>query len=115
MIIFDENVESYWIQLIKSKGIEYFSIRENCYGISDKEVIEIAREKQGLLITEDKDFGELLFSHGIEKVSVLFMRYDQPQYQQIEEYFLTCIENYNRNPELCFITITKNKIRNRKI
>lgn len=115
MIIFDENIEEYWIQLIKSRGYEYFSIRESCFGISDTEVIEIARKRRGLIITEDKDFGELLFSHGIEKVSVLFMRYDQPQYHQIENYFLKSIDDYLKNPEVCFITITKNKIRHRKI
>jgi predicted nuclease of predicted toxin-antitoxin system len=115
MIIFDENVEEYWIQLIKGKGYEYFSIRENCHGISDNEVIDIVRKHKGLLITEDKDFGELLFSHGVEKVSVLFMRYDQPQYNQIEKYFIKCIDDYFNDPEICFITITKNKIRNRKM
>ncbi len=115
MIIFDENIEEYWIQLFKNKGYEYFSIRENCAGISDKEVIEIVRKKKGILITEDKDFGELLFSHGIEKISVLFIRYDQPKYDQIEKYFLKCIEDYLQNPEISFITITKNKIRNRKM
>ena len=78
-------------------------------------MIDIVRSKKGLLITEDKDFGELLFSHGIEKVSVLFMRYDQPQYLQIENVFLKCIEDYLKNPELCFITISKNKVRNRKM
>ena len=115
MIIFDENVEEYWIQLIKNKGYDYFSIRDNSFGITDSEVIEIVRNKKGLLITEDKDFGELLFSHRIEKVSVLFMRNDQPQYSQIEKYFLKSIEEYLLNTELCFITITKNRIRNRKL
>jgi predicted nuclease of predicted toxin-antitoxin system len=115
MIIFDENIEEYWIQMIREKGYEYFSILENCPGISDRQVIEIVLKLHGLLITEDKDFGELLFSHGVEKVSVLFMRYDQPQYNQIEKYFLKCIEDYLDNPEVCFITLTKNKIRYRKM
>ncbi len=115
MIIFDENIEVHWIQLIKETQWEYFSIRENCRGISDKEVIEIAKLKKGLIVTEDKDFGELVFSYGIENVSVLFMRYDQPQYEQIEHHFLKCIEDYLKNPCLCFITISKNKIRIRKM
>jgi predicted nuclease of predicted toxin-antitoxin system len=61
MITFDENVEDYWIALIKSKGYETFSIKENYPGISDKEVLEVVRNLGGLLITEDKDFGELVF------------------------------------------------------
>jgi predicted nuclease of predicted toxin-antitoxin system len=115
MIIIDENIEEYWIQLIKSKGYDYYSIRENCPGISDLEVIEIVRKLEGILITEDKDFGELLFSYGVDKVAVLFIRFDQPQYNQIEKYLLKSIDDYLYKPETCFITITKNKIRNRKI
>ncbi len=84
MIVFDENVEEYWIQLIKTKGYEYLSIREKYQGVSDYKVIEIARNVKGLLVTEDKDFGELLFAHKVEKLAVLFMRYDQPQYNQIQ-------------------------------
>lgn len=61
MIIFDENVETYWIELIKGKGYETFSIKENYPGISDKDVLEVAKDLGGLLITEDKDFGELIF------------------------------------------------------
>jgi hypothetical protein len=66
-------------------------------------------------MTEDKDFGELVFSYGIEGVSVLLMRYDQPNYELIERYVLKCIEDYFNDPDTCFITVTKNKIRTRRI
>lgn len=114
MIIVDENVEEYWIRLISSNGWPYYSIRDNCPGISDNEVIEVARRLGGLLITEDKDFGELIFSHKIDHVSVLFMRYDQPLYDQIEAFVVQCITDYFINPEPCFMTISKHKIRSRK-
>ena len=39
MIIFDENVEQFWIDLIRSKGFDYLSIREHHQGISDLQVI----------------------------------------------------------------------------
>jgi hypothetical protein len=29
MIIFDENLETYWMELIKAQGYETFSIKEN--------------------------------------------------------------------------------------
>ena len=115
MIIFDENIEEHWIQLAKQAGLDYFSIRESNSGITDREVIEIAKSKQGLIVTEDKDFGELIFSYGIKNVSVIFMRYDQPQYSQIEHYFIRCLLDYLENPQTCFITISKNKIRKRKM
>jgi hypothetical protein len=39
MIVFDENIEEYWINLIQSKGYNYFSIRKEKAGITDYEVI----------------------------------------------------------------------------
>jgi len=42
-----------------------YSIREHHQGINDRMVVETVKSKNGLLITEDKDFGELIFSHGI--------------------------------------------------
>lgn len=115
MIVFDENIEQYWIDLIANKGYDFISIRTQYQGISDNEVINITKAAKGILITEDKDFGELLFSHKADKIAVLFLRYDQPQYSQIESYFLKCIDDYLANPKICFITINKNKIRIRTI
>jgi predicted nuclease of predicted toxin-antitoxin system len=111
MIIFDENVERYWINLIRSLGYSSISIAEKFPGISDREVVEIVKLHEGLLITEDKDFGELIFAYGITRVSVILLRYDQPHYDQIEKSLLICIKEYFDNPKSKYITITKKKIR----
>jgi predicted nuclease of predicted toxin-antitoxin system len=111
MIIFDENVERYWINLIQSLGYPSISIAEKFPGISDRKVVEIVKSYEGLLITEDKDFGELIFAYGITRVSVILLRYDQPQYEQIEKSLLLCIKEYFDNPKSKYITITKKKIR----
>lgn len=111
MIIFDENVERYWISLIKNLGYPSISIAEVFPGITDKQVVEIVKSHEGLLVTEDKDFGELIFAHGITRVSVILLRYDQPQYLQIEKALLKCIKEYLDNPTKKFITISKTKIR----
>lgn len=74
MIIIDENVGQELINQLVGFGHEVYSIREHQQGISDNLVIEIAKLKKGVLITEDKDFGELIFSHDIKDCSVIFLR-----------------------------------------
>ncbi len=111
MIIFDENVERYWINLIRDLNYPTLSIAEKFPGISDRKVVEIVNSFHGLLITEDKDFGEFFFAYGITKVSIILLRYDQPQYHQIEKALLRCLKEYFDNPRSKYITITKNKIR----
>jgi predicted nuclease of predicted toxin-antitoxin system len=115
MIILDENVEQFWIDLIRNEGFEYISIREQFQGITDLEVIEIVKKQEGILVTEDKDFGELVFAYGIKSISILFLRYDQPQYDQIKDHFIEIINRYKDGNTIGFVTITKNKIRMRSI
>lgn len=115
MILFDENIEEYWIQLCKKSGIDYISIRDNAFGISDEEVILLALQNNALLVTEDKDFGNLVFSHGYHVVSVLLIRYDKPTYSQIEKVFLEIITSYSHLDSRKFMVLTGKKLRVRKL
>ena len=63
MIIVDENVDQVLIEQLDLQNYDLLLIREYNPGLSDKEVIQLAKEKKGIIITEDKDFGELVFSH----------------------------------------------------
>ena len=115
MIIIDENVDKVIIDRLDKEFYEIISIKEHYRGISDRKVIEIAKSKKGLIITEDKDFGELVFSYNIRDCSIIFLRYNKPDYHQIEKNILKVVEEYYENPGRFFITITKKKIRIRKI
>ena len=115
MIIVDENVERYFIELLRNKGLEIISVAEQYPSISDKEVIELVKKENATLITEDKDFGELVFAYHVPHASIIFLRYDQPQYFQIEKQLLDAIEKYLNKPDNYFITISKLKTRVTKI
>lgn len=115
MIIFDENIEEFWINVARQHSINFISIRESFSGISDIEVVELAAKENALLITEDKDFGELVFSHGY-KVSVMLLRYDKPKYIQIKYKFVGFLQEFSSPvPYKKFIVLTKNQTRVRKI
>ncbi len=115
MIIIDENVDKHITKQLHNTDYQIFLIREYNAGISDKDVIEIAKSKKGIVITEDKDFGELVFSHDIKGCSVIFLRYDKSDYKKIIQNIIIVLKNYYYNPEHFFITITTQKIRIRKI
>lgn len=60
-IVADESVDFRIVTALRQDGIEVHAIVESSPLIDDTSVLEIANEKQALLITEDKDFGELTF------------------------------------------------------
>lgn len=66
----DENVDQQIVASLRSTGHEVVYIAELDPGITDEQVLELANSQGRLLITEDKDFGDLVFrmrrqSHGI--------------------------------------------------
>ncbi|MGF1670845.1 MAG: DUF5615 family PIN-like protein [Balneolaceae bacterium] len=115
MIIFDENIDQQIIEKIRLFDYETYSIREETPGISDRNVIDLVRIKKGLLITEDKDFGKLVFSHKIKDCSVILLRYKKSDSDRIADKIIRVLENYYKEPANYFYTITGERIRSRKI
>lgn len=115
MIIIDENIDQIIIDRLAKEGFEIVSIRDHNPGISDKQVIEIARSKNAIVITEDRDFGELVFSHNIRDCSILYLRYAKPDYSLIENNIINILKDYQVLTGHFFITITPKKIRIKKI
>jgi len=115
MIIADENVERYWINLLRDSGFIVLSIQETYPGISDKEVIKKAETLQGVLLTEDKDFGELVFAHGYKSLAIIFLRYDQPKYETVQDQLLKAVSTWHQTIAPVFITVTANKTRITKL
>ena len=70
-IVADESVDSGIVKKLRQKGISVFSVAEKCWGIKDTEVLKIAFERDNLLITEDKDFGELAFRMNFQHRGIL--------------------------------------------
>ena len=57
----DENIEKAVVAFIKSKGYEVYYIAESSPSITDAAVLEYANSHDMVVITSDKDFGEMLY------------------------------------------------------
>jgi predicted nuclease of predicted toxin-antitoxin system len=72
----NENFPDPSIVLLRADGHDVRSIREDHSGISDQQVIAFAQIEDRIILTFDKDYGELIFKDGIENPpAVLFLRY----------------------------------------
>ncbi len=99
---------------MKEYNYDLITIRDEFAGISDRKVIEVTKE-QGIVITEDKGFGELIFSNNIRGCSVLLLRYSKSDYEQMEKNVFKVLQQYENMQGHFFITVTAKKIRVRKI
>jgi len=73
-ILADESVDFGIILGLRQKGFEVISVLENYSGQKDTEVLKIAYKNKCLLVTEDKDFGELTFRLKLKHCGILLIR-----------------------------------------
>lgn len=57
----DEGVDRAIVVSLRNVGYEVIYIAEDAKGITDDEVLEISNNEDCVLITRDKDFGELVY------------------------------------------------------
>jgi predicted nuclease of predicted toxin-antitoxin system len=60
----DENISEDCVIKLRQGGHDVLWIRESAPGVPDEEVLLLARKENRLLITFDKDFGQLVFRRG---------------------------------------------------
>ena len=60
-LLADENVDQQVVNLLRADGHDVLYIAELDPGIRDEEVLGQANRRQDLLLTADKDFGELVY------------------------------------------------------
>jgi predicted nuclease of predicted toxin-antitoxin system len=60
-LLIDENVDRQVVDRLRQNGHRVWYIAEMEPGISDDAVLELANRETALLLTADKDFGELVF------------------------------------------------------
>jgi predicted nuclease of predicted toxin-antitoxin system len=75
LIVVDECVEEEIIERLRDNTIPVLSIRESYSGIKDVDVLAIAVNSNAFLLTEDKDFGELVFRLHLPRKGILLVRF----------------------------------------
>jgi predicted nuclease of predicted toxin-antitoxin system len=70
----DEGVECQIPALLREKGHTVWYVAEMDPGISDIEVLRLCEEHEAVLVTSDKDFGELVFRRAEAHEGVVLLR-----------------------------------------
>lgn len=113
--LIDESVDQRIIRKLKPLELNTILVSVVACGISDDEVLKLAEMHNAILITEDRDFGEWIFAHGWQGVSIIYLRYRNEELEAITEALRTVLSNTSHNLRGKFIVITPQKIRIRDI
>ena len=73
-ILADESVEGEIVALLRSEGHDVAYVPETSASIRDDEVLARANVEGRVLLTEDKDFGDLAFFYGSRSSGIVLLR-----------------------------------------
>src|SRR5829696_4271207 len=73
----DENVSRLVVERLRTDGHDVVAVAQSGRGISDKRVVEMANAEGRILITEDRDFGELVVRQRLGIAGVMLLELDR--------------------------------------
>ena len=73
-LLCDEAVERPIVEGLRSEGHDVLYVAELSPSIPDEEVLDLAASEEAVLVTADKDFGELVYRQGRTHHGVLLIR-----------------------------------------
>jgi len=72
--LLDENTSKLTAKFLTQLGHTVLRVKEINPGMEDYQVLELAVKKQAIIITLDKDYGELIFKESRSHNGVIFLR-----------------------------------------
>ena len=83
-LLANENFPSDAVTALRLKGYDVAWVREDSPGITDLQVLERAQRESRILITFDKDFGELAFRDGLPaSCGIILFRISLPSSEHV--------------------------------
>ncbi len=111
----DVNVEKTLVDYIKEEGFDVLWIPDYDCRITDDELLFLANREKRILITNDTDFGELVYLQKKISTGIILIRV-KGQNERKKLYSLKkVIKNYKDKIENHFIVVTEKRIRFRKM
>lgn len=111
----NENFPKPSIVILRSAGYEITSIAEKHPGISDQEVVQMARRDNLVILTFDKDYGEIIFKEaqaGPPSVVIFKFKGSDPQFAGT--HLVNLLEKKSLSFEKTFTVVEEENIRQRR-
>ena len=107
----DESCAFAVVRALRAAGFDVLCISESTPRAGDSEVIGLALREESILLTEDKDFGRLVYSHGQETLGVIFLRFPTFARRQISKDVVNLVKQQGEKLAGSFITVQPGRIR----
>ena len=107
----DESCDHAVVRALTSLGHEVLPVAELSPTADDETVISLARREERVLLTEDKDFGQLVYATGLPSVGVILLRYPAGVRSKIGETVADFVNRKGAELRGRFVVIQPGRIR----
>ena len=113
-ILADEGVDRPIVERLRQSSYQVWYVAEMEPGISDELVLELANRKRAVLLTADRDFGELVFRQGRMTRGVILIRLAGISPHHKAEIVDSALTAHGGKMEKAFTVITPGAVRIRR-
>jgi predicted nuclease of predicted toxin-antitoxin system len=111
LFLADESCDFAVVRALRSAGYNVLSIAEEAPQTQDPEVIALSAREGRVLLTEDKDFGQLVYAELLESSGVILIRFPADERKALPGAVLEAIEKLGDRLVGAFIVLTPQRIR----
>lgn len=112
----NENIPSSSTERLRVEGHDIVSIGETTPGIKDRDVLEKAVEQARIVLTFDRDYGELIFRRNLPRPpGVIYYRFTPQFPEEAAELTLILLDEAEIEVEGMFTVLQRHAVRQRPI
>ena len=114
-LLADENIDQRLLSSLRLAGISVYSVAESSPGITDEEVMRLSENLGALILTDDKDFGEIVFRKQRSCPGIVLLRLTGVDYSRKADQVIQVIDKCSSEMIGKFVVITEERVRMRKL
>jgi predicted nuclease of predicted toxin-antitoxin system len=107
----DESCDFAVVYALRKAKHDVLAVAEIAPRAADSEVIKLAVKQERILLTEDKDFGQLVYAHSQKSSGVIFLRFPFSARELIAKDIVKLVEDQKEKLIGSFIVVQPGKIR----
>ena len=109
--LIDENVRQSVITFLRAHGYAVIAVAEIAIGLDDRSILQRAVRDRRILITNDTDFGELIYHHSLPHRGVVLFRLHVETRERVIAVLSALLSSYAPSLPQHFIVVEDDRIR----
>jgi len=111
LFLADESCDFAVVRALRADGFDVYAVSEVMQRSDDRKLVELARRENRILLTEDKDFGWLVFASAMESAGVVLIRYPGNARQALADAIRRVVEEHGDQLGNSFVVLQPGIVR----